>query len=572
VLLILNQILFMKKFIFLVVPFFYWGQNQLFIPDTLSGPFIPLEIKHDHVHFFSGNQTETMGINGPILAPTLILTKGQQVTMQVTNVLFDTTTIHWHGMHVAPENDGGPHTTIPPFSMWEPSFEVMDHAATYWYHPHLHHMTNMHVQMGIAGMIIVRDPEESALNLPRTYGIDDIPVIIQTKGFDSNNQIVVETALDTTVMVNATLKPLAQLPAQVVRMRLLNGSSERVYNLGFTNNASFHVIGGDAGLLNTPVQLTRLKLAPGERAEILVNLTGLNGQFIHLISYGSELANGIYGAQQPGMGAGQSIPNYTLNPLNGSDFEILEIQVIPQTTNPITTIPTSLIQNNPWSELNSNATKTLTFSPQTMGPTAINGPFLINNTTFNMEIVNYSIPLNNTEIWTLQNNSPIAHPFHIHNVPFYILDINGVAPPAELSGRKDVVLVPGGQGTVRFITKFEDFANPEVPYMYHCHMLTHEDEGMMGQFIVYDPLSMEEELDNTEIRIFPNPASSFINIESEKGIKEIIVHTIDGKSILTKFVNPSKTIDVSNLMDGSYVLELKFENGTRIMKKVTIFR
>jgi bilirubin oxidase len=562
----------MKRFILIFIPFLSWGQNLLLIPDTLSGNFIPLEIKHDHVHFFSGSQTETMGINGPILAPTIILNKGQQVTMQVTNLLFDTTTIHWHGMHVAPENDGGPHTTIPPFSMWEPSFEVMDHAATYWYHPHLHHMTNMHVQMGLAGMIIVRDHEEAVLNLPRTYGIDDIPVIIQTKGFDSNNQIVVETALDTTVMVNATLNPLVQLPAQVVRMRLLNGSSERIYNLGLTNNATFHMIGGDAGLLTSPVHLTRLKLAPGERAEILVDLTGLNGQFIHLMSYGSELANGIYGAQQPGMGAGQSIPNYTLNPLNGTDFEVLEIQVIPQTNNPIATIPSSLVQNNPWIEGNSNATKTLTFSPQTMGPTAINGPFLINNTAFNMDVVNYSIPLNNTEIWTLQNNTPIAHPFHIHNVPFYILDINGTPPPAELSGKKDVVLVPGGQGTVRFITKFEDFANPDVPYMYHCHMLTHEDGGMMGQFIVYDPLSMKEELDNTELRIFPNPANSFINIESEKGVKEIIVHAIDGKSILTKFVDPLKTIDVSHLLDGSYLIELILENGTRIMRKVTIFR
>jgi bilirubin oxidase len=560
----------MKRFLLIFIPFLSWGQNLLFIPDTLSGNFIPLEIKHDHVHFFSGSQTETMGINGPILAPTIILNKGQQVTMQVTNLLFDTTTIHWHGMHVAPENDGGPHTTIPPFSMWEPSFEVMDHAATYWYHPHLHHMTNMHVQMGIAGMIIVRDHEEAVLNLPRTYGIDDIPVIIQTKGFDSNNQIVAETALDTTVMVNATLNPMVQLPTQVVRMRLLNGSSERVYNLGLSNNATFHMIGGDGGLLNSSVQLTRLKLAPGERAEILLNLTGLNGQFIHLMSYGWELANGIYGAQQPGMGAGQSIPNYTLNPLNGADFEVLEIQVIPQTTNPITTIPTSLIQNNLWSEGNSNATKTLTFSPQTMGPTAINGPFLINNTAFNMDIVNYSIPLNNIEVWTLQNNTPIAHPFHIHNVPFYILDINGATPPAELSGRKDVVLVPGGQGTVRFITKFEDFANPDVPYMYHCHMLTHEDGGMMGQFIVYDPLSATEETVTTELRIFPNPASSLVYFEAEKEVVEISFHSIEGKNIVTKFKNPSKTIDVSNLTDGMYLIEFVLETGSRILKRIEV--
>ena len=560
----------MKRVLLIFIPFFSWSQNLLFIPDTISGNVIPLEIKHDHVHFFSGNQTETMGINGAILAPTIILNKGQQVTMEVTNLLFDTTTIHWHGLHVAPENDGGPHTTIPPFTMWEPSFEVLDHAATYWYHPHLHHMTNMHVQMGIAGMIIVRDPIEAGLNLPRTYGYDDIPLIIQTKGFDEMNQIVIETALDTTVMVNATIDPFVQLPAQVVRLRLLNGSSERMYNLGLTNNLAFQLIATDGGLLNAPVQLTRLKLAPGERAEILVDLSGLNGQILNLMSFGSELPNGIYGAQQPGMGAGQSIPNYSLNPLNGNNFEVLEIQVIPQYNNPVTTIPSSLAQNNPWLEGNSNASRTLTFSPQTMGPTAINGPFLINNALFDMDIINYTIPLNNTEIWTLQNNTPIAHPFHIHNVPFYILDINGALPPPELSGRKDVVLVPGGQGKVRFITKFEDFANPDVPYMYHCHMLTHEDGGMMGQFIVYDPLSDVNEVFEEKISIHPNPANSFIYIESADEIESIQILSTEGKTIGKDLKISNKIIDASGLTNGFYILEIVTVKDKRIAQRLEI--
>ena len=560
----------MKRVLLIFIPFFSWSQNLLFIPDTISGNVIPLEIKHDHVHFFSGNQTETMGINGAILAPTIILNKGQQVTMEVTNLLFDTTTIHWHGLHVAPENDGGPHTTIPPFTMWEPSFEVLDHAATYWYHPHLHHMTNMHVQMGIAGMIIVRDPVEAMLNLPRTYGYDDIPLIIQTKGFDEMNQIVIETALDTTVMVNATIDPFVQLPAQVVRLRLLNGSSERMYNLGLTNNLAFQLIATDGGLLNAPVQLTRLKLAPGERAEILVDLSGLNGQILNLMSFGSELPNGIYGAQQPGMGAGQSIPNYSLNPLNGNNFEVLEIQVIPQYNNPVTTIPSSLAQNNPWLEGNSNASRTLTFSPQTMGPTAINGPFLINNALFDMDIINYTIPLNNTEIWTLQNNTPIAHPFHIHNVPFYILDINGSPPPPELSGRKDVVLVPGGQGKVRFITKFEDFANPDIPYMYHCHMLTHEDGGMMGQFIVYDPLSDVNEVYEEKISIYPNPVNSFMYIESADEIESIQILSTEGKTIGKDLKISNKIIDASGLTNGFYILEIVTVKDKRIAQRLEI--
>jgi bilirubin oxidase len=556
----------MIKYILFAIPFFSWGQNLLFIPDTLSGLLIPLEINHNHMHFFPGTETETMGINGPILGPTVILNKGQQVTMQVTNVTMDSTTMHWHGLHVPPEDDGGPHTPITPFSVWSPSFEVMDKAGTYWYHTHLHHMTNMHVQKGVAGMIIVRDNEEANLNLPRTYGIDDIPLIIQTKGFDSNNQIVVETALDTTLMVNATIDPYVQLPEQIVRLRVLNGSSERVYNLGLSNGNYFHLIASDGGLLNAPVQLTRLKLSPGERAEILVNLQGLLNQTISLMSYGSQLSNGIYGAAQPGMGPGQSIPNYTLNPLNGSNFEILKIQVIPVTNNPVISIPTSLSQNTPWTENSANATKTLTFSPQIMGPSAIVGPFLINNTTFNMDVINYQIPLNNIEVWTLQNNTPIAHPFHLHNVPFYILDINGVAPPPELSGRKDVVLVPGGQGTVRFITKFENFANDSVPYMYHCHMLTHEDGGMMGQFVVFDPLNNIVELNDDLVTIFPNPSNELIQFTTEKEISQIKILSMDGQ-LLFQGINPIlNKIDINHINNGMYTIEFILNNQKVIRK------
>ena len=537
------------------------------IPDTLSGTFIPLEIKHDHMHFFSGDQTETMGINGPILAPTIILNKGQQVNFEVTNLLFDSTTIHWHGMHVSSENDGGPHTPIAPFTVWSPSFEVKDKASTLWYHPHLHHMTNMHVQMGIAGMIIVRDEEESALQLPRTYGSDDIPLVIQTKGFTHTNQIVVETAMDTTVMVNATIDPYVDLPGQVVRLRVLNGSSERVYNLGLSNGNSFFVIGTDGGLLAAPVSKNRLKLAPGERAEILINLQGMEGQTIKLMSFSSELPNGTYGAAQPGMGPGQTIANYSLNPLNGSNFDLLTIQITSPTSNAIFTIPSTLVSPTPWIEGTQNATKTLTFSPQNMGPTAIAGPFFINSTLFNMDVINYQIPLNNIEIWTLQNNTPIAHPFHIHNVPFYILDINGVAPPPELAGRKDVVLVPGGQGTVRFITKFEDFANENVPYMYHCHMLTHEDGGMMGQYIVYDPQNNLLDTEQSALEIYPNPVLDELFIKTNTEFKQFNIVDPTGGIILHASMPDNNKINLAQLKAGIYWIELISEKSHTINQK-----
>jgi len=471
----------------LFAPILVDAQNNLNIPDTLSGSNIYLTLKTGTTQFKAGVATATMGANGNLLGPTLVLYRNQQVNMHVKNELGEPTTIHWHGMHVAPQNDGGPHIVIPKDSTWRPSFPVLDHASTHWYHPHLHEKTNEHVQKGIAGFIIVRDAEEAKLNLPRHYGVDDIPLVLQTKFFDPNNQIVVHTALDSIFMVNGTIRASKQVPAQVIRLRLLNGASERYFNIGFSGNRTFHQIGSDGGLLAAPVSLTRLMLAPGERAEILVNLSGLEGQTLRLQNFGSELPNGIYGARQPGMGAGQTITNYTANPLNGGDYTMLTLNVISSTSNPVTTIPAALTTHNPWQATQANITRTLTFTSMNMGPTAIQGPFLINNAHFDMDVINFKVPFENIEIWELRNQTPIGHPFHIHNVSFYVLDINGAQPPANLRGRKDVVHVPAGNGVVRFITRFEDFYNDTLPYMYHCHILTHEDDGMMGQFIVQTP-------------------------------------------------------------------------------------
>lgn len=467
------------------------AQNQLTIPDTVSGSVINLTLQTGSVQFKQGAATSTMGVNGNILGPTIIMQKHQQITLNVNNQLGEPTTIHWHGLHVAPENDGGPHIIIPPGTTWSPSFEVLDWASTHWYHPHLHHHTNEHVQKGIAGFIISRDADESAINLPRTYGVDDFPLVVQSKAFDVNNQIIPLSDLDSNLMVNATINPYLDIPAQVVRLRLLNGSSQRYYNFGFTNNLQFHQIATDAGLLTSSVALTRLMLAPGERAEILVNLSALQNQTIYLINYGAELPNAIYGAAQPGMGGGQSIPNYSLNPLNGTNRNVLQLNVVAPTANPVTTIPTTLVTHNPWQASQANLTRTFTFTSTGQGPSQVlMGPFQINGVFFDMDVINLEVPEDNIEIWQLTNQSPIGHPFHLHGFPFYVLDINGNPPPPNLAGRKDVIHVPAGMGTVRFITKFENFTNDSLPYMYHCHMLFHEEDGMMGQFLVKAPCAL----------------------------------------------------------------------------------
>jgi blue copper oxidase len=485
------------------------AQNPLVVPDTVSGQVINLTMAPGSVNFYTGISTQTLGFNGDYLGPTIILNQGQQVTLNVTNNIGDTTTVHWHGMHVPAMADGGPHMFIEDGDTWSPVFTVLDKAATYWYHPHLHMETAAHVTRGAAGFIIVRDPDEALLDLPRQYGVDDFPLAVQTRGYDATGQFMVETAMDTSVMVNGTVMAFQSVPAQIVRLRLLNAATERVFNFGFSNNMSFYQIGSDGGLLGAPVLMTRLQLAPGERGEILADLTGLAGQSVYLMSYASQIPAGIYGATNPAFMGPNLIVGYTSNPLNGGNFEILRLDVGPALPVGTFSIPATLVTQTPIPQSSADITRTFQFMPEVMGPTgSLLGPFMINGSMFQMNVINDIVILGDTEIWELTNSTRIAHPFHIHDVQFYILDINGVAPPVNMQGRKDVVLVPGGGGTTRFIAVFEDFADPIMPYMYHCHMLTHEDMGMMGQFIVIDTTVSVNELNIlSQTVIYPNPSS-----------------------------------------------------------------
>ena len=485
------------------------AQNQLAIPPTITDTNINLTLQNGTHQFFSGHDTATMGANGNILGPTLIMQKGSNVNINVTNNLGQPTTIHWHGMHISASNDGGPHTVIAPGTTWNPQFTVLNNASTMWYHPHLDTHTDEHVSKGIAGLIIIKDPEEAALNLPRTYGVDDFPLVVQTKDFDANYQIVNHSNNDDTIMVNATVDPYVEMPAQVVRLRLLNGSTQRVMRFGFTANKSFYQIATDGGLREIPLFTTRLQLASGERSEILVDLSGMEGQTIYLMSYASEFGNGIYGGTAPGMNPNMPLTNYNPNPLNGANFNILQINVVAQTANPVTTIPSNLVTITPYLEANADAQRSFSLQPVQGGFNQLNGDFVINGASLDMNTINVTVPLDNTEVWTISNNSAIAHPFHIHDIQFNIISVNGVDPPPTAQGWKDTFLVPAGGGQLKVVTKFTDFADDAIPYMYHCHMLTHEDGGMMGQFVVVDPnAGVNDSTLKKGFVLFPNPSDN----------------------------------------------------------------
>ena len=332
-----------------------------------------------------------------------------------------------------------------------------------------------------------------------------------------------------------------------------------------SDDQSFYQRGSDGGLLSEAVEITRLQLAPGERAEVLLNLTGMNGQTIELISYASEFQNGIYGATYPGMMSMMTLNNYNPNPLNGNDFPIMSIQIGPMSENPVTIIPGALVEVNPIPESSADITRELTFTPSQMGPDQLNHPFLINGTGFDKNIINYSIQLNNIEIWSITNQSAISHPFHIHDVQFFVLDRNGSSPPPGEQGYKDVILIKPME-TVRFITQFTDFANDPVTYMYHCHMLAHEDDGMMGQFeVVENPIGIsQEELVENDIGIYPNPTNGKeVKVVIKSGISIIEYYeltSVTGNRIIHEPVGANLqeiNLNLSTVLPGTYVLKIK---------------
>jgi bilirubin oxidase len=546
---------------------FVQAQTLIPIPDTLSGSTISISVAEGTKQFFSGINTSTIGYNGNYLGPTIILHKGQSVTMNVHNQLSDTTTTHWHGLHVAPVNDGSPHNPILAGNTWSPAFVVMDNAAMYWYHPHLHGKTMDQVLKGAAGLIIVRDDVENALNLPRTYGVDDIPLIFQWQTFDNTTkQIVLNDELDNTTLVNGTLNGSVNVPAQIVRLRLINASSHRFFEFGFNDNRIFNQITSDDGLLNAPVPMSRLMLGSGERAEILVDFSGQTGQTFYIKQYGTQLPAGYPGGPAGMMGG-------TLGPLDNTNFNLLQINVQPPTASPVTSVPSSLVYNSVYSPVGaSNFDVAITASPA-MSMTN----FLMNGVKYNKDVTNMTTSVNNIMTWNITNQSMMPHPFHIHGNHFYVLKVNGVDPPLNLRGRKDVVIVPPNGGSVKLITQYNDFGDSLVPFMFHCHILSHEDNGMMGQFIVkpFIFLSLPESNPAVDkVSIYPNPVHDHLHI-SLPGIDEhsaisCKVYNISGALVISSVTLNNSYINVSGLTPGRYIIFYTTNNESRFSDFIKI--
>jgi len=449
------------------------GFNTLPIPPLLTGGTFHLSLQSGQMEFLAGKKTPTYGINGNFLGPAIKVRNGDAVSLNVTNNLAEPTAIHWHGMHLPANMDGGPHQLIQPGASWNAMFNVKQQAATNWFHPHTLDQTGRQVYMGLAGLLIVEDANTDGLDLPKTWGEDDIPLIIQDRRFHTDGSFAyLSSMMDSyqgmygnVFLVNGAVSPRASLPAKEVRLRLLNGSNARVYRLAFSDGRAFKQIATDNALLEAPVELSTLILSPGERAEIVVNCSADLGKNFIL-----------------------------LDTLSRASLLMLSIDKVPAQ---ITTTPKTLTTLN-WLDP-AKATRTRAFNLSMgmrmgmgmMGVGNASGSgaqFLINGASMNMARIDQTVPLNDIEIWEIRNVGMMGmtHSFHVHGTHFTILERNGKAANVRAyeKGYKDTVLLNSGE-VVKIIIKMTDYiTGANAPYMYHCHILEHEDRGMMGQFIV----------------------------------------------------------------------------------------
>lgn len=436
-----------------------------------------------------GDSTTLQTLSGSYLGPIIRAKKGQKLRVNFTNGLTEESVIHWHGLHVPPEMDAHPRYAIGPGETYVYDLPITNRAGTYWYHPHPDGRTGPQVYNGLAGLLLVSDNEEAALGLPS--GEYDVPLVIQDRSFDRNNQLVYSSSgmmsmtgfLGDRILVNG--RPDFTLPVarRAYRLRLINGSNSRIYKLAWDDRTPLTIIATDGGLLETPVQRDYVMLAPGERVELYADFRKRPvGTTVRLVSLQFS------GADAGGMGGGQTLPN-------GAAFSVIQVQV-QRKKKANYSLPDRLSTINRYRlEDAANAS-----NPRSFAVSASMMRLLLNGRTFELEGVapNEIVQLGTLEAWQFTNQGStggmmggaMAHPLHVHGVQFQVIERKVSSQFASAwetvrsgyvdDGWKDTVLLMPGE-SVKLLLRFEDYTGL---YVYHCHILEHEDQGMMRNYLV----------------------------------------------------------------------------------------
>lgn len=429
------------------------GENELKIPSVLErdneeGVVYTVRAQRGKTEIFDGIETNTYGYNGTFLGPMLRFDKGDTVKIRTVNELDEETTFHWHGLEVSGDADGGPHNSLKPGEEKVIEFEVAQEASTLWFHPHPEGKTAEQVYNGLSGLIYIEDDNSKSLGLPNDYGKNDFPLIFQDRTFDDKKQLNYSAVMNDdgtigdTLLINGTLNPKLTVKKEKVRLRLLNGSNARNYTFKLNTGDPFVQIATDGGFLNEPVTLKEVTLTPSERAEIVVDFSQLN------------TANDLALINEDGS---------ILLPFGVSD-QSGEINSIPGEMNNF-----SITEE----EMDMPVTKKVELFGM-MDQVAINGK------KFDPERIDFTQQQGVTEVWEIYNKPDMmggmVHPFHIHGTQFKILSRDGEEPPENERGWKDSISIKPDE-RVKIAIQFKH----KGVYMFHCHILEHEENGMMGQ-------------------------------------------------------------------------------------------
>jgi|CXWL01.1.fsa_nt_gi FtsP/CotA-like multicopper oxidase with cupredoxin domain len=434
-------------------------------------------------------------IAGSYLGPVIRLRRGQRVRVRFANKLPEPSIVHWHGLDVPENADGHPRLAVAGGKEYVYEFEVTNRAGTYWYHPHPHMRTGAQVYQGLAGMLIVRDDEEDALALPS--GENELVCVLQDRIFDGQNQLIFHGGsmmemmngfLGNRVMVSGRPQPTTEVDAAWQRVRLLNGSNARIYKLAWSNDVKMVVIGGDGGLLERPVTQQILTLAPGQRADVLLDLTALPaGTEVQLNSQGySESDAGLVGMGGMGGMRGGGMRGISSNTPNGTPLRVMTLRTRGR-KGPAFRVPERLSSfDSSWSPTGNVSTRRVPISFQRM-------EWSIGGGTFEMTSVasDEKVAAGSTHFWQFENipnpmGMQVAHPIHIHGRQFRVVQRTGGSSTNALrsgivdAGWRDTVLVLPGESVRVQVT----FTRHPGLYLYHCHILEHEDMGMMRNFRV----------------------------------------------------------------------------------------
>ncbi|MBU5643494.1 MULTISPECIES: multicopper oxidase CueO [Citrobacter] len=480
---------------------------------------------------FTGKTATTWGYNGSLLGPAVKLSKGQSVTVDIHNQLAEETTLHWHGLEIPGEVDGGPQGIIPAGGKRSVTFTPDQRAATCWFHPHQHGKTGHQVAMGLAGLVLIEDEEIRKLLLPKQWGIDDVPVIIQDKQFSADGQVNYQLDIMTaavgwfgdTLLTNGAIYPQHAAPRGWLRLRLLNGCNARSLNIAASDNRPLYVIASDGGLLAEPVKVTELPMLMGERFEVLVDVS--DGKAFDLVTLpvgqmGMAIApfdkpHPVMRVQPLLITASGTLPDTltsmpALPSLEGLTVRKLQLSMDPM----LDMMGMQMLMKKYGAQAmagmdhgkmmghmnndnmghgnmkhgNMNHGEMGNMQHGDMGNMK-HGTFdfhnanRINGQAFDMNKPMFAAAKGQHERWVISGQGDMMlHPFHIHGTQFRILSENGKAPAAHRAGWKDTVRVEGGVSEV--LVKFDHDAPKEHAYMAHCHLLEHEDTGMMLGFTV----------------------------------------------------------------------------------------